>query len=67
MFKKILHANDGSTNAFDALSLAINLAKENGADLHMVSVEEVPYLPGTIEEVREEAGAAREMSNRENA
>jgi nucleotide-binding universal stress UspA family protein len=56
MFKKILHANDGSANAFDALSLALNLAKENGAELHMVSVEEIPYLPETIEEVREDTG-----------
>jgi nucleotide-binding universal stress UspA family protein len=56
MFKKILHANDGSANAFDALSLALNLANENGSELHMVSVEEVPYLPETIEEVREDAG-----------
>jgi nucleotide-binding universal stress UspA family protein len=45
MFKKILHANDGSANAFDALSLALDLAKENGAELHMVSVEEVPISP----------------------
>jgi nucleotide-binding universal stress UspA family protein len=56
MFKKILHANDDSANAFDALSLALNLAKENKAELHMVSVEEVPYIPETIEEVREDAG-----------
>ena len=56
MFKRILHANDGSENAFEALSLALNLAKENRAELHMVSVEEVPYLPETIEEVREDVG-----------
>ena len=56
MFKKILLANDGSAQAFDALSLALNLAKENGAELHMVSVEEIPYLPETIEEVREDTG-----------
>ncbi|MGA8690622.1 MAG: universal stress protein [Methyloceanibacter sp.] len=53
MFKKILLANDGSGQAFEALALALNLAKESGAELHMVSVEEVPYLPETIEEVRE--------------
>jgi nucleotide-binding universal stress UspA family protein len=56
MFRKILHANDGSANAFDALSIALSLAKENGSELHMVSVEEIPYLPETIEEVREDAG-----------
>jgi nucleotide-binding universal stress UspA family protein len=58
MFKKILLANDGSDQAFDALSLALKIAKESGADLHMVSVEEIPYLPETIEEVREEKGVA---------
>jgi nucleotide-binding universal stress UspA family protein len=56
MFKKILQANDGSANAFDAFSVALNLAQENGAELHMVSVEEMPYLPETIEEVREAKG-----------
>jgi nucleotide-binding universal stress UspA family protein len=56
MFKKILLANDGSDQAFDALALALNLARESGAELHMVSVEEVPYLPETIEEVREDTG-----------
>jgi nucleotide-binding universal stress UspA family protein len=56
MFKKILQANDGSANAFDAFSVALTLAQENGAELHMVSVEEIPYLPETIEEVREDAG-----------
>ena len=59
MFKKILHANDGSDNAFDAFSVALGLAQENGAELHMVSVEEIPYLPETIEEVREDAGVER--------
>jgi len=58
MFRKILHANDGSEHAFNALGLALKIAKESGADLHMVSVEEIPYLPETIEEVREETGVA---------
>jgi nucleotide-binding universal stress UspA family protein len=56
MFKKILLANDGSCQAFEALALALNLAKESGAELHMVSVEEIPYLPETIEEIREDTG-----------
>ena len=61
MFKTILHANDGSEHAFKALSFAFDLAKQNKAELHMVSVEEIPYLPETIEEVREEknTGARR--------
>jgi nucleotide-binding universal stress UspA family protein len=54
MFRKILHANDGSEQAFNALSLALKIAKQSGADLHMVSVEEIDYLPETMEDVREE-------------
>jgi len=58
MFKKILHANDGSDNAFKALSVALEVARQNGAELHMVSVEEISYMPEFIEEVREETGVA---------
>ena len=56
MFTKILHANDGSEHAFNALELA--LAKQNRSELHMVSVLEIDYAPEFIEEVREETGAA---------
>ncbi len=58
MFSKILHANDGSEHAFHALALALALAKQNNSDLHMVSVEEVDYMPEFIEEVRQETGTA---------
>ena len=58
MFRKILHANDGSEHAFNALSLALKIAKDSKAELHMVSVEEISYLPETMEEVREETGIA---------
>jgi len=58
MFRKILHANDGSEHAFHALLLAIRLAKENNAELHMISVEEIDYVPEFIEEIREETGTA---------
>jgi nucleotide-binding universal stress UspA family protein len=58
MFAKILHANDGSEHAFHALSLALAVAKQNNSELHMVSVEEIDYLPEFIEEVREETGTA---------
>ena len=61
MFRKILHANDGSDHAFNALALAIKIAKETGAELHMVSVEEISYLPEMIEEVREETGVAARL------
>jgi len=58
MFDKILHASDGSKHAFHALTLALAIAKQNKSELHMVCVEEVPYLPEFIEEVREEMGTA---------
>ena len=58
MFGKILHANDGSEHAFHALALALALAKQNNSELHMISVEEIDYMPTFIEEVREETGTA---------
>jgi nucleotide-binding universal stress UspA family protein len=58
MFKTILHANDGSDHAFKALSYALDIARRNKVELHMVSVEEIPYMPEYIEEVREEKGTA---------
>jgi nucleotide-binding universal stress UspA family protein len=58
MFAKILHANDGSVHAFNALSFALKIAGQNSSELHMVSVEEIPYMPEYIEEVREETGIA---------
>lgn len=51
MLKKILHANDGSEGAFRALVTALSLATRHRAELHMVSVEEVQWVPGTREEV----------------
>src|SRR3984885_4362252 len=58
MISKILHANDGSDHAFKALALALEIARQNKSELHMVSVEEIDYMPEFIEEVREEAGTA---------
>lgn len=58
MFKKILHANDGSESAFHALSLAIALAEQNQSELHMVCVEELPSLPEFIADVRDAKEAA---------
>ncbi len=58
MFSKILHANDGSEHAFRALAMALAMAKQNNSDLHMVSVEEIDYMPEFIEEVREQTGTA---------
>jgi nucleotide-binding universal stress UspA family protein len=58
MFAKILNANDGSDHADKALSLALRLARQNGAELHMVCVEEIPSLPEFIEEIRETTAVA---------
>ncbi|MGP0090805.1 MAG: universal stress protein [Xanthobacteraceae bacterium] len=58
MFGKILLANDGSEDAFRALSLALAIAQQNQSELHMVSVEEISYLPEFVEEVREEKETA---------
>jgi len=60
MLKKILHANDGSDGAFRALAFALDLAKRNRAELHMVSVEEMQWVPGSREEVIGE----KELANR---
>ena len=48
MFKIILHANDGSKPAFKALDLAIAVARQNAATLHLVCVEEIPPMPEYI-------------------
>jgi len=45
MFTRILHANDGSDHAFNALKLALRIAKKDAAELHMVSVEERGHMP----------------------
>jgi nucleotide-binding universal stress UspA family protein len=58
MFKTILHANDGSKPAFKALDLAIAVARQNTAALHLVCVEEIPPMPEYIEEIREAKGIA---------
>ena len=58
MFRTILHANDGSKPAFKALDLALAVAKQNAAALHLVCVEEIPPMPEYIEEVREAKGIA---------
>jgi nucleotide-binding universal stress UspA family protein len=61
MFSKILVANDGSEGAARALSAAIKLAKEQGAALHMISVEELPRFPASIDEVIEEKAEANHV------
>jgi nucleotide-binding universal stress UspA family protein len=58
MFRTVLHANDGSEPAFRALALAIDIAKQNAAALHLVCVEEIPPMPEYLEEIREAKGTA---------
>jgi nucleotide-binding universal stress UspA family protein len=57
MFTKILHANDGSDHAFNALKLALRIAKKDAAELHMVSVEERGHMPKLAEESNGNTGA----------
>jgi nucleotide-binding universal stress UspA family protein len=54
MYRKILVANDGSPGALKALAGAIETARRDGAALHMVTVEELPRFPASIDEVEEE-------------
>jgi nucleotide-binding universal stress UspA family protein len=54
MFSKILIANDGSAGAQKAFAAALALARQHQAELHMVTVEELPRFPATIDEVAEE-------------
>jgi len=54
MYRKILHGLDGSEGSFIALVEAVQLAKRYNAELHSISVEEVPQYPGAIGEVVEE-------------
>jgi nucleotide-binding universal stress UspA family protein len=58
MPERILHGLDGSAGSFKALAEAIDLAKRYGAELHTISVEEVPAFPGTVGEVIEEKDVA---------
>jgi nucleotide-binding universal stress UspA family protein len=53
MFKHIVIANDGSEGGLRALTLACDLAKLHHATLHMISVEEIPDVPASIDEVIE--------------
>jgi nucleotide-binding universal stress UspA family protein len=54
MHSKILIAQDGSEGAFKALAEAIDIAKHYDAELHTISVEEIPHYAETVGEVIEE-------------
>ena len=76
MPEKILHGLDGSPGSLAALEEAVRLAKAFDAELHTISVEEVPHYAGAIGEVVEEkelanhkfheaVARARDMARRE--
>ena len=58
MYSRILVANDGSPGGQKALSDAIELARKLSAELHMVTVEELPRFPASIDEIAEEKDEA---------
>jgi nucleotide-binding universal stress UspA family protein len=58
MYKKILVANDGSPGALRAFGVGLELAEREGASLHMVTVEELPWFPASIDEIEEEKAAS---------
>jgi nucleotide-binding universal stress UspA family protein len=58
MYTRILAANDGSAGGQKALTAAIELARPTSAELHMVTVEELPRFPASIDEVAEEKDEA---------
>lgn len=51
--RKILAGLDGSGGAFKALEETVRLARACGAELHSVSVEEIPRCPQIVDEVVE--------------
>jgi len=54
LYKRILVANDGSAGALKAFAAALAMARRNGAELHMITVEELSRFPATIDEIDEE-------------
>lgn len=58
MFRKIVVANDGSEGAARALLVSIDLAKAHASELHMISVEQLPEFPASVDEVIEEKADA---------
>jgi nucleotide-binding universal stress UspA family protein len=64
MYRKLLIANDGSEGAQAALTAAIYLAKRFRARLHMLSVEELPRFPTTVDEIVEEEREASRLFER---
>jgi nucleotide-binding universal stress UspA family protein len=61
MWRKILVGHDGSEGAKKALSVAVTLASQLGAEIHTISVEEkLPHYAATVGEVMESKQEAAE-------
>jgi nucleotide-binding universal stress UspA family protein len=58
VYRRILAANDGSAGGLKAFAAAVALARRDGAEVHMISVEELPRFPASIDEVAEEEAEA---------
>jgi len=58
IYTKILVANDGSAGGFKALAASFGVAHRHKAELHMITVEELPRFPGSIDEVAGEIESA---------
>ncbi|MBX3023762.1 universal stress protein [bacterium] len=59
MYHRIVVGLDGSDGAKQALRAALDLGRATGAELHLLSVEELPRYADTIDEINGEEQAAR--------
>jgi glutathione-regulated potassium-efflux system ancillary protein KefC len=59
VYGKILHANDGSEYAFRALTQALAIAMQNGAELHMVSIKKPGHATILIEDTKRKTAYQR--------
>jgi nucleotide-binding universal stress UspA family protein len=59
-FRKILVSNDGSEQAFRALSAAFGVALSHHATLHMIVIDEVPRFSDSVAEIKGEIEMAHE-------
>jgi nucleotide-binding universal stress UspA family protein len=64
MYRRMLVANDGSPGGAKALAAALELAKRLVVELDMVCVEELPRVPASIGELREERAEASRLFRR---
>jgi len=53
VFKHVVVANNGSPGGLKALSMACEIAKRYRSQLHMISVQELPDFPASIDAVLE--------------